>query len=221
MMRFPIRRLAVFALLAVLVFALSGCWNPFAPNKGKTKPIEPADYRDRETPEDVIHNLRTAYIWKNAAQYLDCLSEDFIFYPTDEDVQDPNANIPPEWYKPQESEMHTNMFDSGSDVESISLVLTEMTSEYIEGIPGDLSDDIYIYREGVDLRVNLVTGTTLLATAPSEYWFRVDQDQQGEGGEIWWEIYLWYDNPIDTRPRSQRDPDVDYVSLAQLKNYFR
>jgi hypothetical protein len=220
MMRFSTRRLAVYVLLAVLVFTLSGCWNPFAPDKGKQKPVEPADYHDRESPEDVIHNLKTAYVWKNAAEYLDCLSEDFIFYPTDEDVQNPNNGIPPEWYKDTETNTHQNMFASGSNVESITLQLTEITSEHIPGIPDDPTDDIYIYREDVDLRVNLINGVTLLATAPSEYYFRVDEDQQGENGELWYEIYLWYDDPIRARTGSEHDPDVDHMSLAEIKSLF-
>ena len=55
MTRFPIRRLAVSMLLAVLALTLSGCWNPFAPDPVPPVPIDPAEYRDRITPEDVLH----------------------------------------------------------------------------------------------------------------------------------------------------------------------
>jgi hypothetical protein len=213
-------RLAVSMLLAVLALTTAGCWNPFAPDPGKPKPIQPAEFRDRTSPENVLHNLRTAYVWKNADEYLDCLSEDFIFYPTDEDVQNPDLEIPPEWYKPNERSMHENMFAQGSNVESISLTLTEMSTDYIEGIPDDPTDDIYIYTESVDLRVNLYGGLTYLANAPSQYWFRVDQDQQGENGEIWWEIYLWYDDPVLGRDGSSGDPDVEYMSLSEIKSLY-
>lgn len=220
MMRFPIRRLAVSVLLAVFALTLSGCWNPFAPDPGDPQDPPNADYRDRLTPEDVIHNIKTAYEWMNAVEYLDCLSEDFIFYPNEDDVQNPDLNIPEEWYKSNEGNMHENMFAEDSDVESISLTLTNVSIEYVEGLPGDPSDDVYIYVEDVDLRVNLYGGLTYLATADSEYHFRVDIDQQGEEGEIWWEVYLWYD--LDTRGGGGvgDDPNVEHVSLSELKSMF-
>jgi hypothetical protein len=220
MMRFSTRRLAVCVLLAVLVFTLSGCWNPFAPDSGKPKPIEPADYHERLAPEDVIHNLTTAYVWKNAGEYLDCLSEDFIFYPTADDVANPNNPLPPEWYKDTETLTHQAMFAQGSNVESISLTLTETSRDYQEGIPEDPTDDIYVINMDVDLRVNVIPDITLLATAPSQFWFRVDQDQQGEGGELWYEIYLWYDDPVRGASRTEQNPDVEYMSLGQIKSLF-
>lgn len=220
MTKLSTQRLAVSILLAVLALTLSGCWNPFAPDPGDPKPIEPADYRERTSPENVLHNIRTAYIWKNASEYLDCLSEDFIFYPTDDDVQNPQLEIPPEWYKPNERDMHQNMFASGTNVEDISLTMTEYTSDHIEGLPGP-EDDIYIFTEDVDLRVYVLGGTEFHANAPSQYWFRVDTDQQGENGELWWEIYLWYDDPVLGRNSSAKDPDTDLISLGHLKSLYR
>lgn len=215
------RRLAVFALLAVFAFSLGGCWNPFAPPGDDPQDHEPEDYRIRTTPENVIHNIEVSYEYKNPMEYLDCLSEDFIFYPDERDVQDPELNIPPEWYKVNETDIHTNMFDDGSDVESISLTLTNATTEWIEGIPGDPSDDFYIYRENVDLRVNVVGGLTYLATTPSEYHFRVDQDQLGPNDETLWEIYLWYDLGEERRSDGSSEPGVVHVSLAELKSMFQ
>jgi len=224
MTRFSTRRLAVFGLLAVLALTFGGCSNPFDPNKGKPTPIEPADYHDRLTPEDVLHNLRTAYIWTNPVEYLDCLSEDFIFYPDEADVQDPNAGIPPEWYKSQETEMHQNMFADDSNVESISLTLTITNIAYDDGAnPDDPRDDTCVCIVDVDLRVNLLVGDlTYLATAPSEFDMRVDIDQSsGEDDPIWWEINYWYDLGDQGRGRTAQDPNVEVVSLSQLKNMFK
>ncbi len=215
------RRLAVLALLAVLAFTLSGCWNPFAPDKGDPKPVEPASYRVRETPENVLHNLQTAYVWRNAAEYLDCLSEDFEFYPDEDDVQNPDLEIPPVWYKPDESNMHNNMFASGSDVESITLTLTISSLVYDYGIPEDPTDDTCVCQVGVDLRVNLIVGVTYLATAPSEFDMRVDIDQVGPDGERLWEIYSWFDLGDPNRGRSAHDPEVDLVSFGEFKSLFR
>jgi len=222
MVRFPIRRLAVSMLLAVLVLTLGGCWNPFAPDEGDPVEIDPADYHDRLTPEDVLHNLRTAYIWKNAGEYLDCLSEDFIFYPSDEDVQDPDLEIPPEWYKSNEENMHENMFANGSDVESISLTLTSGDPLYDYGDPSDPLDDTCICIVDVDLRVNLYGDLTYLATAPSEFRMRIDTDQPNPVPDpddvLWWEINFWFD--LEVRGEGRGDPDVERVSLSELKSFF-
>lgn len=219
---FSTRRLAVLVVLAAFALTLSGCWNPFAPDEGDPVPIVPADYHERLTPEDVIHNLKTAYEWKNAGEYLDCLSEDFIFFTNETDQQDPTDPLPEEWYKPQEAAMHNKMFTGDEAVESITLTLTETTRDTILGLPG-IEDDIYIYVEAVDLMVNLYGDQSYLATAPSEYWFRVDTDQSGVNGEIWWEIYMWFD--IDTAGRrgddERQDPNVERVSVGRLKNMFR
>ena len=225
---FSTRKLAVFVLLAAFALTLSGCWNPFAPDKGDPVPIVPADYHERLTPEDVIHNLKTAYEWKNADEYLDCLSEDFVFHPSEDDLQhpDPNNPMPDEWYKSDETEMHTNMFTGPREVESISLTLTNIVEEFYLGPdPVDPADDYYIRVEGVDLLVMVAEGDGLLATADSEYWFRIDTDQCGEDGEIWWEIYEWFDlNPATLGGRgddARRDPNIESVSLGQFKNMFR
>ncbi|MFH1864587.1 MAG: hypothetical protein ABIK85_01765 [Candidatus Eisenbacteria bacterium] len=150
-------------------------------------------YVGRTSPENVLRHVVTSYVWMNATEYLDCLSEDFEFYPDEADVQDPNLEIPPVWYKTDEQNMHENMFDEGSDVESISLTLTVTSIVYDYGVPEDGLDDTCVCRVDVDLRVNLQVGVTYLATAPSEFLMRVDTDQQGAGGERFWEIHMWYD----------------------------
>ncbi len=79
---FSTRRLAVFVLLAAFALTLSGCWNPFAPDPGDPVPIVPvglpraADARGcHPQPQDGIR-------MEDAEEYLDCLSEDFIFFPS-------------------------------------------------------------------------------------------------------------------------------------------
>jgi hypothetical protein len=191
----PRRRVLTALMLATLLTPclLPGCSNSSGPSIADP---EPPEYSTRLTPEDVMANLRKAYVFMDLEPYLDCLSEDFVFYPTQDDVQNPNNQIPAEWYKAEERLMHSQMFDDGSNVESISLTLTTMTSEHEEGNPQDPLDDIYVYREGVDLRINLIHGLTFLATAPSEFRLRVDQDEDGPNGEILWEIYQWFDDPV-------------------------
>jgi hypothetical protein len=156
----------------------------------------------RTSPTEVIEQLKTAYVAMDANSYLDCLSEDFIFYPTEEDVIDPNSNIPPEWYKTDELTIHTNMFDAGSDVSSISLDLTEVDIVHNAGDPTDPLDDTYEYRESVYLLVYLIHGVAYLADDPSIYQLRVDQEEEGPYGETMWEVYAWYDGPAGDREQT-------------------
>jgi len=187
-MRTIVALLCVVSCTAVFV---GGCSDSGAGPESEHPP-DP-EFRDRTSPENVMYNLELAYEEMNVDEYLDCLSDDFTFYPDEDDVQNPELEIPAEWYKSDEADMHANMFGDGSDVESIQLILTNVSVEHDPGIPEDPSDDVYIYVEDVELRVNLYGGLTYLATADSEYHFRVDVDQQGEEGEIWWEVYRWYE----------------------------
>ncbi len=226
MMRFPIRRLAVCMLLAVFALTLGGCWNPFAPDEGDPVEIDPADYHDRLTPEDVLHNLQTAYIWMNPVEYLDCLSEDFEFYPNEDDVNNPELDIDPIWWKIDEQFMHENMFAHDSDVDNITLTLTITSIAYDEGDPGTPVDDTCICIVDVDLRVNLVDGNGFLATAPSEFRMRIDIDQPNPEPDpedvLWWEINYWFDlgERGGGRGDAQHDPNVERVSLSELKSLF-
>ncbi len=147
----------------------------------------------RTSPAEVIDQLEAAYVALDTLNYLDCLSQDFTFYPSEADLQDPANEMPDEWYKLDERTMHENMFTGPDAVESIMLTLTNITMEHHEGDPHDPLDDTYVFIEGVDLLVNLYGYCSYLATAPSEFRLRVDQDEEGPYGETMWEIDSWFD----------------------------
>ncbi len=154
----------------------------------------------RTSPADVIDQLEAAYVAMDSLSYLDCLSEDFIFFPNEDDVNDPNQGIPSEWYKPDERTIHGNMFGEDGYVESISLVLTNTEVVHDTGVdPEDPLDDTYVHTEDVYLLMYLYGGNGFIATAPSGFHLRVDQDEEGPYGEIMWEVYEWYDLSIEGR----------------------
>ncbi len=182
----------IIALLCAVSFAavlVGGCSTA---GPGPDIPAGP-EFRDRTSPENVVYNLELAYEEMDLEEYLDCLPEDFQFFPTEADVNDPNQGIPPVWLKADEATMHENMFADSSDVESISLTLTIASIEYDEGIPGDPLDDTCVCIVDVDLRLNLSAGGGFIATAASEFHMRVDTDRRGPGREPLWEIDRWYD----------------------------
>jgi hypothetical protein len=217
-------RVAVAALvLATIVFA-GGCWNPFAPPDNKPPDIPPAQYRERTSPENVIHNLNTSYVWRNADEYLECLADSFVFHLNPDDVGNPQNPLPEYWGKDEEETIHRNMFAEGSDVVSISLTLTTSFIDFVPGpLPGS-ADDRWLYHDQVDLRVTVVDtleDLTYHATAPVEFLFQIDPGQVGTHGETLWEIIHWWD--LRSANRAPVAPDLDElaVTFGELKAMYR
>jgi hypothetical protein len=214
-----LRGLTVSALTVLLMFPLTGCWNPFAPDPGNNgPPPPPVWYKLRTTPENVIHNLNTSYEEMDADEYLDCLAEDFIFFLNPEDIT-ADPTLPEYWDKNEEEVIHQNMFGEGSDVEGITLVFTHDTAVWDPVDPGDPEDDLWTYVEDIDLRVQLPPDLTLHAAAPAEFLFRVDPDEYGPDGEILWEIWKQWD--ISAENREGPGCCEVHATPTQLKAMFR
>jgi hypothetical protein len=147
----------------------------------------------RTTPEDVLDQLKSAYIRMNVEDYLDCLSAGFRFFPDENDINDPENPLPAEWFIADETAIHENMFGPSSNVTGVDLSLVTAHMEFDEGVPTDPYDDTWMLTEDVDLEAVVYGGLILLATTPSEFHFRVDPDEEGPYGEPMWEIYEWYD----------------------------
>ena len=172
----------------------------------------------RTSPDDVINQLKTAYVAMDTLNYLDCLSEDFSFFTNEGDQQDPQDPLPEQWYKLDERTMHRNMFTGPDAVESITLTLTDITRNYVEGDPDDPMDDTWIYLESVDLLVNLYGNQAYLATGPSEFWLGVDQDETGPYGELMWEVYMWFE--LSGSGRGDVAGRVEDASWGGIKSMF-
>ncbi len=211
-MRTIIALLCAVSCAAVLV---GGCSTP---SSGPDIPAGP-EFRDRTSPENVLYNLELAYEEMNLEEYLDCLSEDFEFFPCEDDVNNPDLDIPAVWWKGDERTMHENMFTGPDAVESIRLTLTNIVMEHHEGDPHDPLDDTYVFIEGVDLLVNLYGNLSYLATTPSEFRLRVDQDEEGPYGETMWEIDSWFD--LDVTGRSDESGRTEDSSWGGIKALFR
>ena len=207
----PVKTTTAFVcVLTIAALTLGGCSTGTGPD-----PIPGPEYRDRLTPEDVLYNMELAYEEMDVEEYLDCLAVDFIFYPDERDVQNPELEIPPEWYKTDERMMHEHMFGEGSDVESISLTMTVSSLVYDYGIPEDPEDDTCTCVVDVDLRVSVVS-MTYVATGGSSYDMRIDQDQTGPGGAHLWEIYLWYELGDSGRGGSSAREESSWGSVKAL-----
>ncbi len=206
------RRLAAATALAALLvtaLGLSGC-----SNSGCTCPDEvEVTYKLRTSPEDVLYNLKTAYVYMNLDEYLDCLAEEFVFHLNPNDYDE--SEMPESWGKQDEEDIHENMFASDSDVERIALILTDGQKDYDTGPnPVDPMDDRWHYWEGVDLRVAVAGDLTFCATAEQEFTFRIDPLEVGPEGETLYEIIDWWDLEDLNRPGGSR-------SWGSIKALFR
>ncbi len=223
MSKHVLRWMATCVLSVVVVAAVAGCWNPFAPGETDDSHDIDIQYKLRTSPDNVIYNLNTAYKWMNAEQYLACLAEDFVFTLNPEDYENPDSELPPSWGKQEERDIHQNMFADTTNVDRIDLTLTYQWYVYDTGAEqDDPYDDRFTYREGTDLRV-WVGEYTYWANADQEFVFKIDQDEVGPHGETLWEIAEWFDiqKPDDGKIRADDGSGTEEVSFGRLKSMFR
>jgi hypothetical protein len=206
--------LAATALAAVILAAclLAGCSSSTGPEFPSGSDIH---YFARTSPDSVIANLRLAYENRSLTRYLDCLAEDFTFYPSEGTLAEHDW-IPESWGKTEEHEIHNRMFVSYGFVRDIMLSLLP-EGEPVE-IPGPNDGDpvTYEYTFGVDLRVNCQDSLQYVATAPSLFVLQIDPDEVSATGEPLWEIVQWFD--IDEDGYCSRP--VMPTSWGELKAIF-
>ena len=205
-------------LLAALAVGLTGC-SLFAPEGGDPPGNTTGGYKERTTCPNVIHNLIRSYEEMESQEYIDLLSDDFEFWLNPTDVNDPGSTLPDYWGKTEESAIAHNMLDEGSNVESISLTLTQIgTEQEIDGPnPEDPTGWSYVYQ--VDLYVHLPNELTYWANAAARYTFFTDPNETGPNGETLWEITKWEDIDVPSRPGAPND--FEQVSLTELKAIFQ
>ncbi len=211
-------RLAVVVIAAVLIMPLSGCWNPFAPPGGDPHDVDEG-FRERTSPENVIHNLVRAYEEMDAEYYLACLADTFEFwlYPPDvaEDPELPGCGY---WGKADEVLIAEGMFCEGSNIDYITLTLTQRNeSEIPAADPSDPSS--WQYEHDTDLRV-YIGENQLWANAGARFLFSVDPNETASNGADLWEIAKWED--VVFRGRSSHDREGgEEISFGRLKARYR
>ncbi len=73
----------ILAFLALFVFILYSCENPFAPPLLSPWTFKPVV--QQVTPDSVLHNFKYSYEYRDSLVYENCLDVDFIFYYKDQD----------------------------------------------------------------------------------------------------------------------------------------
>jgi hypothetical protein len=207
-------RLACVAAVAILT---AGC----ATTSTGPDPPGPEDlpeYKERTSPMNVIWNVAKAYQNMDAEAYLDCLAEEFIFFLSPDDLTD-FPELPEFWDKAEEIAIHEAMFGEGADVLSVTLAFAHDTAVWYDGGNANPFDDLWTFREDIELRIVLPPDRTLHADAPVEFLFRVDPDDTGPGGEVLWEISKHWDIPVEGH--GERSGGREHASWGRIKSLYR
>ncbi len=213
------RRLAVVVIIAaVFVMPLSGCWNPFAPPNGDNPDPPDEGFRERTSPENVIHNLIRAHTEMEAEWYLDCLADSFEFWLYPDDVHN-DPTLPWSWDKAEETEVAHGMFDEGTNIDYITLTLTQYgdESEIPAQDPADPSS--WQYEHVTDLRV-FIGDLQLWANAGARFLFSVDPNETATNGADLWEIAKWEDIVFSGRLPHDGEGGEE-ISIGVLKARYR
>jgi hypothetical protein len=198
----------VSALIIAAGLAAGGCTSsPTSPDGDG-----PPEYPKRTSPENTLAKLVVAYEARDAEEYMDCLSEDFIFFVNPHDTLE-YESLPPFWDRALEDTIARRMFRS-SEVDSISVSLTQDGDP--EEIPADEPGDpsSWRYAERALVRVYLPQDVTLHADCRDVFLVRPDEDDTGAGGQLLWEISEWHDF------QRARGPGRHEPSWSLIKAYF-
>ncbi|MBC8450867.1 hypothetical protein H8D73_01495 [bacterium] len=221
MKRVTPRRLAVVVVAAVvLIMPLSGCWNPFAPPNGENPDIPVEGFRERTSPENVLHNFILAYERMDDVEYLDCLADTFEFWLYPQDVID-DPTLPWSWDKAEEAAIADAMFGEGTNVDRITLTLTQHGDAV--SIPGanptdpvswqhEYETDLWVFIPSEDLQ--------LWANAGVRFLFSVDPNETATNGADLWEIAVQHDIVFSGRIPHDGEGG-EQISLGQLKARYR
>jgi len=165
---FKIFKYAISGIM--LLTSCSNTWNPFKPEEA---PQVKQSSLSSDDPKSIINQLQTAYSERELNDYLNCLSEDFIFVLSQEDYAyfHLNENW---WGKYTEEQIHRNLFQQANDVE---LKLTFLSSRKNSDINYELK---YQYQLNV-----YISEIRYVADGYASYEVEKEDDQ--------WKIIKWTD----------------------------
>ena len=173
-----------FAGLAAVV--LAGCI--FSPTK--TDPIvDLGDYKDQDTPENVINNLQVAYRRKEIERYAPLLRHDFIFKFQDGDVALIGTSF---WTRDQDSTGTGGLFSS-NEIANIRIDLTHGPARPSDDL--DLPDAMKIRVAPTKREVEQLPDIILLVDGDIQDFFLEKGDPEFGENPDWWYIVEWRDLP--------------------------
>jgi hypothetical protein len=126
------KRIAVLALAAVVLFGFNACI--FSPEKTIPPVVPPAKFLPLDKRDNVLKNLQTAYNARNIGEYDKLLDADFIFYFSYADVSSSEWTAGDYWDRAHELQANRNLFDPAYSTptrEPASSIVLSLT--YVEG----------------------------------------------------------------------------------------
>lgn len=182
----------VFVLLAPLL--LWGC--PFDTTRDEEPDPPPPleEFKERISPENLLHNLRVAYQQKEFEEYILVFSQDFTFVFDPRDANNDSLDIPESWGLEQEQDAHRRLFDA-PDIEEIKLDWTPGAQLQ----PDRANADVKIIIRNIFLEVDqrLPDSNILHLQVRGDAWFHFRKsDVTTAEGDTIWEIVWWEDKSI-------------------------
>ncbi len=204
-MKYFVRILTVGFALSLVVM-LTGC--PFSTKKEKeVKPVEKI-YEARTSPENLLHNLKEAYIRREHDRYVELFDRTcYQFEFSDEDIRD---GVPSEFLTYEEEvDIHDRMFHSEL-LDQLSLEYTVGAKEYDDTETTDPENPVYrIVVTNVVLelrgrhpeRPEDPAMTWQLINGEQKFWFhqRGPDGQEGtdiDTGDPLWSIVKWKETSV-------------------------
>ncbi|MCK4414790.1 MAG: fibronectin type III domain-containing protein [Candidatus Eisenbacteria sp.] len=175
----------------------------------------------RDSPENVMHNLKMAYAERAVAEYESLLAIDFTFLLCQEDASQPG--MPDFWGQQDEIGIHMNMFDSDR-VQTLTLSFDSWDRVF------DPTDGLWTITI-INVRLRLYGETPgnegegpeeyKVDRGTSKFWFREnDWTEPGTESNVW-TIVKWEDEPIGTSLLVHEGRPSQFTSWGAVKNMFR
>ncbi len=73
-------------IIGIMLIALVGCWNPFAPSEGQLDGAISLTLTEQRSPDEVLQNFRYAYIYRDSMVYSKLFDTSFVFIYYDPDI---------------------------------------------------------------------------------------------------------------------------------------
>ncbi len=204
-------------LAALLLCLAAGCSSDDGPG-----PVPHDDpYEARTSPQNLIANLKTAYLLREVVPYDSLLATDFEFLFSEEDQM-----IGEKLTRTEEMTVHQNMFSSDA-VQSITLSFTngELTQDTGEPDPANPGQFLWtLIMTNADLMLRVLwdgqTTTYEMQDGIEQFWFRQVPWTDSHGNPIW-KIVKWREL-TDLYPDGPARPmPVEGASWGQLKDLYR
>ncbi len=205
------------ALLGVGMLALAaGCGDDAA----KPAVIDDDPYEARTSPQNLIANLKVAYLERELAPYDSLLATDFEFLFSEEDQQ-----IAEKLTRLEEMTVHQNMFSSDA-VQTITLALTigELTLDADEPDPANPGQFLWTLTvTNADLMLLVLrdglTTTFEMQDGIEQFWFRQVPWTDSHGNPIW-KIVKWRELTDMIPDGAARPMPTEFNSWGQIKAMF-